>query len=44
MQPIAYQRGWMERGKSRAGSEKKRQKTEGRDSRSEEEGISLDSD
>jgi hypothetical protein len=44
MQPIAYQRGWQERGKSRAGSEKKRQKTEGRDSRSAGEGVDADSD
>jgi hypothetical protein len=43
MQPIAYQRGWMERGKSRAGSEKKRQKTEGRDNRSAGEEIGVDS-
>jgi hypothetical protein len=44
MQPIAHQRGWLERGKSRAGSEKKRQKTEGRESASAGEEIAVDSD
>jgi hypothetical protein len=44
LQPIAAQRGWLERGKSRAGSEKKRQKTEQRDSASAGEAIAVDSD
>jgi hypothetical protein len=44
LQPIAAQRGWSERGKSRAGIEKKRQKTEQRDSVSADEAIAVDSD
>jgi hypothetical protein len=44
LQPIAAQRGWMERGKSRAASEKKRQKTEQGDSASADDLVVVDSD
>lgn len=44
LQPIVAQRGWLERGKSRAGSEKKRQKMAQVDGASEDVAVTIESD
>ncbi|KAH3972418.1 hypothetical protein HBH64_130100 [Parastagonospora nodorum] len=44
LQPIVAQRGWLERGKSRAGREKKRQKMAQVDGASEDVAVTIESD